>query len=462
MKAIAWLALGFLAAAGPSARAEVLTGGVRLIPVTTPKGTFRVWTKRVGDNPTLKVLLLHGGPAATHEYFEAFDSFLPATGIEYYYYDQLGSAYSDQPDDPALWDIPRFVDEVEQVRQALGLGKDNFVLLGHSWGGILAIEYALAHQQNLKGLVISNMMASIPAYNEYARKVLMPAMDQAALAEIQRLEAAGKYDAPRYMGLLMPHHYEKHILRLPAEQWPDPVNRAFAHLNQKIYVPMQGPSELGASGKLEKWDRTADLAKITVPTLVIGAQHDTMDPAHMEKMSRQLPKGRYLFLPEGSHMAMYDDQTAYFAGLIRFLREIDGAAAPDGFEAMLARVDAAQLELQNGRPGAFKDLWSRADDITLSGGFGGTIEKGWDAISRRLDWVATQFANGTHTHERVASSASNGLGYVVQLEHVRFQGPSGAPAARDYRVTMVFRREAGGWRIVHRQADTNLTKQPVH
>jgi proline iminopeptidase len=151
----------------------------------------------------------------------------------------------------------------------------------------------------------------------------MPAMDQAALAEIQRLEAAKKYDDPRYMALLMPHHYEKHILRLPAEQWPDPVNRAFAHLNQKIYVPMQGPSELGASGKLEKWDRTADLGKITVPTLVIGARYDTMDPAHMEKMSKQLPKGRYLSLPQGSHMAMYDDQQAYFAGLLRFLRELD-------------------------------------------------------------------------------------------------------------------------------------------
>ena len=130
----------------------MLSGGVRLIPMTTPKGTFRVWTKRVGNNPTIKVLLLHGGPGATHEYFEAFDSYFPAAGIEYYYYDQLGSAYSDQPDEPELWELPRFVDEVEQVRQALGLDQDNFYLLGHSWGGMLAIEYALKYQQHLKGL----------------------------------------------------------------------------------------------------------------------------------------------------------------------------------------------------------------------------------------------------------------------------------------------------------------------
>jgi proline iminopeptidase len=282
-----------------------------------------VWTKRVGNNPRIKVLLLHGGPAATHEYFEAFESFLPAAGIEFYYYDQLGSFYSDQPDDSTLWDTPRFVEEVEQVRQSLGMHNTNFYILGHSWGGILAMEYALKYQENLKGLVISNMMASIPAYNEYARRVLMPAMDQAVLKEIQQLEADKKYDDPRYMELLMPHHYEKHILRRPAAEWPEPVNRSFGHLNKKIYIPMQGPSELGGSGILEKWDRTADLGKITVPTLVIGAAHDTMDPAHMEMMSKTVRNGRYLFLPNGSHMAMYDDQQAYFAGLLRFLRDVD-------------------------------------------------------------------------------------------------------------------------------------------
>src|ERR1700688_1838665 len=102
-----------------SGRDDVLTGGVKMIPIETPRGTFHVWTKRVGNNPKIKVLLLHGGPGATHEYFEAFDSYFPKAGIEYYYYDQLGSAYSDQPDAPELWDLPRFVEEVEQVRTAL-------------------------------------------------------------------------------------------------------------------------------------------------------------------------------------------------------------------------------------------------------------------------------------------------------------------------------------------------------
>jgi len=304
-------------------RDDVLSGGVRLIPVETPKGTFHVWTKRIGNHPTKKLLLLHGGPGSTHEYFEAFDSYLPAARIEYYYYDQLGSHYSDQPEEPELWEVPRFVEEVEQVRQALGLDRDNFYLLGHSWGGILALEYALEHQEHLKGLVISNMMASMPAYNEYAETVLMADMDPEVLAELERYEAEEDYQNPRYLELLMEHHYVDHVLRLPAGEWPDPVNRAFEHMNPSIYVPMQGPSELGASGKLEHWDRTADLAQIEVPTLVIGARYDTMDPEHMEWMAREVQNGRYLHCPEGSHMAMYDDPETYFRGLTRFIEDVD-------------------------------------------------------------------------------------------------------------------------------------------
>jgi proline iminopeptidase len=308
-----------------SGRTDVLSGGVRMIEINTPKGKFHVWTKRVGNNPRIKVLLLHGGPGATHEYFEACDSYFPGAGIEYYYYDQLGSAYSDQPDDPSLWNIPRFVDEVEQVRQALGLNHTNFFLLGHSWGGILAMEYALAYQQHLKGLIISDMMASIPAYNDYARTDLMPQMNPEALAEIKKLEAAKDYDNPRYLELLFPNFYAVHILRMPPDQWPDPMNRAFAHLNKKLYVLMQGPSELGVSAdsKLAKWDRSADLSKIKVPTLVIGARYDTMDPAYMKWMSQKFPQGRYLYCAKGSHMCLYDDQQTWFTGVIRFLKEVD-------------------------------------------------------------------------------------------------------------------------------------------
>jgi proline iminopeptidase len=307
-----------------SGRDDVLSGGSRRIPVSTPAGQFHVWVKRFGNNPDLRLLLLHGGPGATHEYLEAFDSYLPAAGVEYYHYDQLGSGFSDKPDDPSLWEPGRFVEEVEQVRQALGLDRENFVLYGHSWGGMLATEYALRYQQHLRGLIISNMMSSVPAYNAYAEQVLMPEMDQAALAEIKDLEARGEFEDPRYMELLVEQHYVHHVCRLPAESWPDPVQRAFGHINQAIYVSMQGPSELGISpsASLYTWDRTRELADIDVPALVIGARHDTMDPAHMEMMAGRLPRGRYLHCPEGSHMAMYDDPQHYFPGITDFLHSL--------------------------------------------------------------------------------------------------------------------------------------------
>jgi proline iminopeptidase len=222
-----------------SGRNDVLSGGARRIPVGTPAGEYNVWVKRVGNNPDLRLLLLHGGPGATHEYLEACDSYLPGAGVEYYYYDQLGSGFSDQPDEPSLWEVDRFADEVEQVRRALGLDRESFVLYGQSWGGILAIEYALRYQQHLRGLVISNMMSSVPAYNAYAEQVLMPQMDRAALAEIKSLEAAGQIDDPRYMELLTEQHYVHHVLRMPETDWPDPVQRAFAHINPAIYVSVR-------------------------------------------------------------------------------------------------------------------------------------------------------------------------------------------------------------------------------
>ncbi len=260
---------------------SIQNGGVKVIPITTPKGTFNVWTKRIGNNPKIKVLLLNGGPGATHEYFECFENFLPAEGIEFIYYDQLGCGNADNPNDTSMWDLPRYVEEVEQVRKALKLDNTNFYLLGHSWGGILAMEYSLKYQNNMKGLIISNMMASCPEYDKYANEVLAKQMNPEVLVELMKIEANNDFSNPRYMELLLPNFYEKHILRFPVKDWPEPVNRSFAKMNQSLYVTMQGPSEFGISGKLEKWDRKADLKNVKIPTLVIGAKHDTMDPKHM-------------------------------------------------------------------------------------------------------------------------------------------------------------------------------------
>ena len=308
-----------------SNRDDQFTGGIKMIPITTPKGKFNVWTKRVGNNPKIKVLLLHGGPGGTHEFFESFDGYFPNESIEYIYYDQLGSYYSDQPDDNSLWTTERFVEEVEQVRIALGLDNTNFYLLGQSWGGILAMEYALKYQKNLKGLIISNMMASAPAYNKYAEEVLGPQLEPKILAQLQEFEKNKDYSNPKYMELLLNHYYTEHILRMPVDKWPESINRAFKHLNPKVYVYMQGASEFGITGDatLKDWDVTDKLKTLSVPTLSIGAKYDTMDPKHMEWIANEVQNGRFLFCPNGSHCSQYDDQKTYFPGVIKFLKDVD-------------------------------------------------------------------------------------------------------------------------------------------
>ncbi|MBF9223897.1 proline iminopeptidase-family hydrolase [Hymenobacter ruricola] len=306
----------------------VQDGGVRVIPISTPRGKFNVWTKRFGNNPKMKVLLLNGGPGATHEYFECFENFLPQEGIEFIYYDQLGCGNSDNPRDTAIWSLPRYVEEVEQVRQALHLTKDNFYLLGHSWGGILAAEYAFKYQQNLKGLIISNMMMSCPAYGKYAADVLAKQMKPAVLAEIRQIEAKKDFSNPRYMALLEPNFYAAHLCRIVPN--PEPVTRAMGKMNQSLYVTMQGPSEFGISGKLAHWDRVADLPRLAVPVLAIGGQHDTMDPEHMRMVAQKVKNGNALICPQGSHMSMYDDQQTYFTGLVKFLKSVNDGSFKAG------------------------------------------------------------------------------------------------------------------------------------
>jgi len=295
---------------------------IQLINIQTVKGNFKVWTQRRGSNPKIKLLLLNGGPGCTHEYFECLEKFLPQENIEFIYYDQLGCGKSDNPNDTALWDLCRYVEEVEQVRQDLKLDKENFFLLGHSWGGIVAIEYALKYQQNLKGLIISNMMCDAVEYGKYAQEVLSKQMKPEILKEIREIEKKKDFSNPRYMELLMPNFYGEHICRIPIAQWPAPMKRSLDAINQSLYVTMQGPSEFGISGKLEKWSRKADMKNITVKTLAVGAKYDTMDPEHMKWISENVKNGTFLYCPNGSHMCFWDDQEIYMKGLINFLNQV--------------------------------------------------------------------------------------------------------------------------------------------
>jgi proline iminopeptidase len=303
------------AVAHPDIRAaEVRTGGVKMIPIEG--GKYRVWTDRVGKGP-VRMLTLHGGPGFPHDYLECFEDFLPQHGVTFYYYDQLGVGNSDQPDDASLWTVDRYREEVEQVRKGLGL--DKFVLYGHSWGGMLGIEYALAHQEHLKALIISDMTAGIPAYETYAQTLLAELTPQER-ATLKKYEDAGQYEAPEYQEIMMGKVYAAHLLRL--NPWPEPVDRAFRKFNAKIYNTMQGPNEFVITGNFKSWDRWNDLAKIRVPTLIITGGKGTMNPDDIRRMGKLIPHSRVV-ITSGGHLEMYDAQEEYFRAIVKFLEDVE-------------------------------------------------------------------------------------------------------------------------------------------
>jgi proline iminopeptidase len=295
--------------------AGIRMAGVKMIAVRS--GKYKVWTKTVGDGP-VKILLLHGGPGAGHDYLEAMESFLPQAGIQLIYYDQLGCGNSDRPDDPALWTLPAYVDEVEDVRRGLGL--DRFVLYGHSWGGMLAIDYALKYEDRVRGMVVSNMTAGMKSYQRRTNALKNTLLDPVSRARLSAMELKGAFDSAEYQQIVMRMLYPKMLCRL--DPWPEPLLRSFRNLNGQIYQTMQGKSEFLVTGNLKHWERWNRLLKIRTKTLTIGAVHDEMDPADMILMSQMMPDAQSVICPNGSHMCMWDDQAFYFDRLVSWLRRI--------------------------------------------------------------------------------------------------------------------------------------------
>jgi proline iminopeptidase len=304
-------------AAGSLAFASAIAGapeeeGVRWIRL---REGHRVWTRRVGSGP-MKVLLLHGGPGFSHDYLECFADFLPPAGIEIYFYDQLGCGFSDRPDDARLWNLARYVDEVEQVRAALEL--EHFVLMGHSWGGVLTIEYALkANARHLRAAIISNMTASMTDYTTYTN-TLKNGLPAEVLKKLDALENAGRRESEEYSTIVADELYPRHICRV--QPFPEPVQRTFQKANVKIYNQMQGADEFVVSGNLKGWDRWRDLPRIRTPVLVMGARYDEMNPDSVRREARLIPGAQLFISDTGSHLTMWDDQQRYFSALIDFLK----------------------------------------------------------------------------------------------------------------------------------------------
>lgn len=277
----------------------------------------KVYTRTVGEG--FPILLLHGGPGANHICFEIFEKYIDLKKFSLIYYDQLGSSHSDKITDESLLTFTRFVDEVEQVRAALGL--ERFILLGHSWGGMLCIDYALKYEKegHLAGLVISNMVDSGKHYLEYldhVRKINLTPEEYDYMTEI---EAAGKESDAHYQELVEKLNCAC-LCRLEVQ--PDFLSLPNVP-DKKVYHHFQGDNEFVVTGDMLYWDRSADMGDIHTRTLCIGARYDTMNPDIMLKMGEELRDGYTYICPDGSHLCFWDDSEHYFQALNEFIGTLD-------------------------------------------------------------------------------------------------------------------------------------------
>jgi len=264
------------------------------------------------------VFLLNGGPGLPCDYLRDSHSCLVDQGFRVVAFDQLGTGKSDRPTDPALWTITRYVEEVEAVRQALGLGKVH--LVGQSWGGWLGIEYALTYPEALKTLVLENTAADIPhLVGELNR--LREALGSETVAMMQRHEAEGTLAHPEYQAAVTLLNY-RHVCRLA--EWPAPVMRSLGDWNMGPYETIQGPNEFTYTGNLKDWNRIPDMHRITVPVLITCGAHDELTPACAARMKHALPDAELKVFPNSSHMPFFEEPHAFFPVLIDFLARRGG------------------------------------------------------------------------------------------------------------------------------------------
>ncbi|AXV17667.1 proline iminopeptidase (plasmid) [Neorhizobium sp. SOG26] len=259
------------------------------------------------------VFCLNGGPGLPCDYLREAHSCLIDEGYRVVAFDQLGTGASDRPTDKSLWKIERYVEETETIRRTLNLGKVH--MLGHSWGGWLAIDYALKYKDNLKTLILEDTVGDMPhLVSELGR--LRNALGSETVCMMQKHEAQGTLDHPEYLAAITILNY-RHVCRLP--EWPAPVRRSLDDWNMGPYVTMQGPNEFLYTGNLKDWNRIPDLPGLDLPVLITVGEHDELTPACAMRMRDALPNSELCVLRNSSHMPFYENPEAYYGVLTDFL-----------------------------------------------------------------------------------------------------------------------------------------------
>ncbi|RYH07597.1 proline iminopeptidase-family hydrolase [Tropicimonas sp. IMCC6043] len=277
---------------------------------------YKLWYRIAGQGSGAPLLLLHGGPGAGHDYLEPLEALSADRPVVFF--DQLGCGRSDQPDDPTLWTVERFCDEVDEVRDALGLAECH--ILGQSWGGWLAIEWLLRRPKGVKSAVLASTSSSTRQFVTEAQR-LIGQMSEAEREALRIHGAAGAYDHPDYLSA-METFYRLHVCRLP--DWPDCLNRTVANLDgNQVYMTMNGPNEFTVIGNLKDWDRTDRLHEIDKPVLITVGRHDEITPVCSETMHQRLPESRVVIFEDSAHCAHIEEPERYCAVVAEFLREHD-------------------------------------------------------------------------------------------------------------------------------------------
>lgn len=284
----------------PDDRVEIEVDGFRVVAYSFGQGDETVFC-------------LNGGPGLACDYLREAHSCLVDHGYRVVAFDQLGTGASDRPTDPSLWTIGRYVEEAETVRRVMGLGRVH--LLGHSWGGWLAIDYALTYPQNIGTLILEDTVADMP-HLALELERLRSALGSETVAMMQKHEAQGTTDHPEYMAAITLLNY-RHVCRLP--EWPAPVRRSLSDWNMGPYTTMQGPNEFLYTGNLKDWNRIPDLPKIDVPVLITVGEHDELTPACAMRMKGALRNAEIHVLRNASHMPFYENPADYYPALTGFL-----------------------------------------------------------------------------------------------------------------------------------------------
>jgi proline-specific peptidase len=291
---------------------------------TVPFRGYRTWYQVVGEpsatSETLPLLVLHGGPGYPHDYLEDLAR-LADDGRPVVFYDQIGCGKSDHPDDPTLWVIDTFVEEVAAVRDGLGLERVH--LLGHSSGGWLALEYALGRPGGLASLVLASTCASLPAFADETRR-LKESLPAEVLEVIDRHEAEGTTDDPAYEEATMAY-FTQWVCRLDLP-WPDHLMRSFNNPNEEIYGTMQGP-EWNVTGNLKDWDVSNRLGELDLPVLVTSGRYDEMTPALVRPLVDGIRGAESVVFEESAHIAMAEEPVRYREVLESFLSRAEAAAS---------------------------------------------------------------------------------------------------------------------------------------